>query len=429
MVPGCASLPAKPVRCSSSRWVMKTKIIHRLREELRRGLLVLLALVASLFLRRCTVSTPQRILIIKPDHLGDVLLATPAIQYLRHRHPYATLVAMVGPWASFILRDTPALDALLPFPFPGFDRSTHRQPLLAPYWQLFVAAKRLYAGRFDVAIILRDDHWWGAAMAMLAGIPCRVGYEIPACCPFLTTALPWHPDQHVTVQGIHLAAAVASDLPIPASIESKGEIYHYLPLVYTPTKDDQAWATTWLHQHGIVPDKGNAPLVVLHPGTGGATKLWLTKQWAAVCQTLRTRYGVQVVVTGGPGEEALVQELCHLLDPPPPTMVGEASVGQLTALLGKAALVMGVDSGPLHLAVSQRTPTLHLYGPSNIKRFGPWGEPNRHLAITSSLWCSPCGVFDHCPRQTHPPACMGQISVMQVTDAAEMLLEQSRTLD
>jgi heptosyltransferase-2/heptosyltransferase-3 len=198
------------------------------------------------------------------------------------------------------------------------------------------------------------------------------------------------------------------------------------PLVYTPPADDQTWVQTWLQTHTTSSTRGNGArrLVVLHPGTGGHTKLWPNARWAAVANRLVAQYGVQIVLTGGPGEEELVQQLASLLSIPPVVLAGTLSIGQLTALLGMATLVMGVDSGPLHLAVSQQTPTLHLYGASDAQRFGPWGVASRHVVVQAHLWCSPCGVFDACPRQTDPPECMDALTVEQVVQVASRLLEE-----
>jgi len=200
------------------------------------------------------------------------------------------------------------------------------------------------------------------------------------------------------------------------------------PLVYTPPADDQTWVQTWLQEHMTSSTRGGSArrLVVLHPGTGGRTKLWPDERWAAVANRLVEQYGVQIVLTGGPGEEELVQQLASLLHVPPAVLAGTLSIGQLTVLLGMADLVLGVDSGPLHLAVSQQTPTIHLYGASDAQRFGPWGPASRHVVVQAHLWCSPCGVFDACPRQTNPPECMDALTVEQVVQVASRLLGEWR---
>jgi heptosyltransferase-2/heptosyltransferase-3 len=307
--------------------------------------------------------------------------------------------------------------------FPGFDRGASKSSLFAPYGLLVYYAMLLRAGRFDSAFLLRDDHWWGAALALLAGIPHRHGYAVPACKPLLTTALPWNPRTHVTRQALELVQNATGG---QATVYT--EDCEQFPLVYTPPADDQTWVQTWLQTHTTSSTRGSGArrLVVLHPGTGGHTKLWPNARWAAVANRLVAQYGVQIVLTGGPGEEELVQQLASLLSIPPVVLAGTLSIEQLTALLGMATLVMGVDSGPLHLAVSQQTPTLHLYGASDAQRFGPWGVASRHVVVQAHLWCSPCGVFDACPRQTDPPECMDALTVEQVVQVASRLLEEWR---
>jgi heptosyltransferase-2/heptosyltransferase-3 len=395
------------------------------RSLLRRILLTALAAVGHLFVRRVSSSlpAPRRILLIKPDHLGDVLLATPALRTLREHHPHATIVALVGPWSAPVLARNPDIDVLLTLPFPGFERGTpspHRS-WLRPYLHLLYSAALLRAGTFDTVFLLRDDHWWGAALALLAGIPHRVGHAVPECRPFLTTALPWNPSQHVTRQALDIVRAGVGKKPETTAAPPP-------PLVFLPSPADRDWSAAWLAQHGLLRDpttqRTTPPLLILHPGTGGPAKLWLPERWAAVVNTLTTHSPLRVLLTGGPGEERLVQNIAALLHHPPLTMAGTATIGQLTALLGMAALVMGVDSGPLHLAVSQATPTLHLFGPGSADRFGPWGDQERHRVLHVGLWCAPCGIFRACPRATDPPACMAALSTDQVIEAARELLER-----
>lgn len=360
-------------------------------------------------------ATPQRVLLIKPDHLGDMLLATPAFTHLRQHHPHAFIALLAAPASAALVADHPALDAILPLTFPGFQRGTPapRRPALAAYTHLWHTAQLLQAGTFDTALLLRDDHWWGAALALLARIPRRIGHAHPTCQPFLTTALPWHPAEHVTQQNLAVVAALHDGHP-PATLTPQAA-----PLTYRPPATDRAWATDWYAAH-IVPGRS---MLVLHPGTGGSAKLWPPEHWVTVVQELRRLHPhLDLVLTGTPAEAPLVAAIADQLAPPVHRLVGQTTVGQLTALLAHAALVLGVDSGPLHLAVSQGVPTIHLFGPSDSRRFAPWGDPTRHVVLRADLWCSPCGVFAACPRHTDPPECMASITPAAVIYAAHRLL-------
>jgi heptosyltransferase-2/heptosyltransferase-3 len=435
-----------------------------LKDRLRLLLIRLLVLLLRLFARPAAPA-PRAILVIKPDHLGDVLLLTPALAELRQRHPAARITALVGPWATRLLEGNRDIDAVITCPFPGFVRGAAAGPL-SPYLTLARYALLLRAGRFDTAIIARDDHWWGGLLALGAGIGRRVGFGHPLLAPALTTSLPWDAQSHVTSQALALVDGVpfnakaqraqspqrfkegdfnaeaqsgrgaeiqsvltpdirqpTSDIPAPDIRHPTSDIPisgiptpgHRPPISFFPTAAERNWAAEWAGRHG-----GGRPLIAIQPGSGGAAKLWPAENWAALARGLAGR--ATLVLTGGPADSADVAAVSALLDAPHQTLVGATSLGQLAALFGRCALVLGVDNGPLHLAVSQAVPTVHLFGPGDHGRFGPWGAPDRHVVVRSGLWCSPCGVLSHCPRQTSPSECMTTITVAQVLQVARGLL-------
>ncbi len=371
---------------------------------MRRLLLAMLVRLARPFVRRDSATPPQQVLIIKPDHLGDLLLATPALAALRAALPAARLTALVGPWAASMWQRLPELDALETVSFPGFARGVARSSPLAPYYLLAREAWRLRQCRYDAALILRDDHWWGAALALLAGIPQRVGIGHPLCAPLLSVALPYHPRDHVTAQALAVVRAIIGSDPAPP------------PLRFVPTSAAQEWAADWRRQNLAPADR----LIIIHPGTGGPTKHWLREHWMALARSL-IRPGRRIALTGSPAEASEVAAIAAA-HPALITLSDALTIERLAALLGYADLVIGVDSGPLHIAVSQGAPTIHLFGPSDPLRFGPWGDPARQRVITAGLFCSPCGVFAACPRATDPPECMAAITPAQVAAVAETML-------
>jgi heptosyltransferase-2/heptosyltransferase-3 len=313
--------------------------------------------------------------------------------------------------------------------------------LARPYLMLVRYAMLLRAGRYNLAIVGRDDHWWGAALALLAGIPRRVGFAVPECRPFLTDALPWNPRDHVTAQGLALVeaagrppttdhrpptndeqGATASKTRDARQISQFSILNSQFHARFDPTQDDLAWAEGWLAAQGIAAEDR---LVTLHPGTGGPAKLWRAERWAAVADALAAA-GARLLLTGGPGEESLVEEVAARMRARPLTLAGQTTVGQLAALLRRSALALGVDSGPLHLAAAQSVPTVHLYGPGDAGRFGPWGDPARHVVVRAALWCSPCGVFAACPRGLARPECMELIDTAAVVAQARRLLDAEK---
>lgn len=372
-----------------------------IRDRLR---LFMLRLTGQLLARapRRRSNTLRRVLVIKPDHLGDVLLLTPALRVLREQLPHAQITLLVGPWSQQVVARNPDIDDLLTCPFPGFTRAA-KSNALQPYLLLFKTASLLRRRGFDAALIARDDHWWGAALVALAGIPQRIGYAVPAVQPFLTTTLPHDPDAHVTQQALGLVEAFT------------GQSIVERPALRSPVSDaDRMWAEQWLAEQGLK----DARLAAIHPGTGGQSKLYPTYRWVEVAHALQ-KQACCVLLTGGTGEQALVEQIAGRLKPSPPLLIGTATVGQLAAVYERCHAVLGVDSGPLHLAASVGVPTVSLFGPSNPRRYGPWGDPERHIVLQSGLWCSPCNDLTACPRGTAPSECMTLIRPPQIIGAVD----------
>jgi heptosyltransferase-2/heptosyltransferase-3 len=130
--------------------------------------------------------------------------------------------------------------------------------------------------------------------------------------------------------------------------------------------------------------------------------------------------GVRVLVTGGPDETDLTRTVAAVSSGNVVDVGGQTSFATLAALLYRADIALGPDSGPLHLAVAAGTPTVHLYGPADPALFGPWGDPARHIVIQSDWACAPCGKFDWPDLPAH--ACVREISVDHVWAATRLLL-------
>lgn len=372
--------------------------------------------------RAKTFITP-RILLLRPDHLGDLVLTTPILQALRHALPEAHITMMAGPWSSEIVARHPAIDRLITCPFPGFRRAA--QGALAPYTLLFSTAQQLRRGHYDLAINLRPDFWWGAALLYLARIPRRIGYAIAPGIPFLSTALPFTTPEHATISCLKLVSAGLQTLghaPLPEPYTP--ERY---PAQFEPTLEEQQTVRQRLRRAGITDEM---PFAVIHPGSGAAVKLWRAEAWAMSAAKLTSaRPSMRVILTGSRQERSLLESIARAMptDSTAPLLLTDLTVGQLAALLGQAQLVMGVDSGPLHLAVAQRTPTIHLFGPTDARIFGPWGDPQDHIVIASSQRCSdcaiiPCGRLDFAPHElaTHP--CVRLVAEKRVEVAWKILL-------
>ncbi|MCC6611986.1 MAG: glycosyltransferase family 9 protein [Anaerolineae bacterium] len=378
-----------------------------LKHQARRAALMTLA---HLPMWRRRTSETGRILLIRPDHLGDVLLTTPAIHMLRQRLPDAEIHALVGPWSADVLANDPALDAVLTLDFPGFSRIP-KQSLRSPYELAFQTARQLRRIGYDTAFILRPDHWWGAMVAHLAGIPRRIGYKLTDVSPFLSEAIDHHAE-HAVLQSARLIAAQSGNFALDE-----------LSLTYPVEEADRQWVRGYLEEWGI---SAQQRLIAIHPGSGTWVKRWTDERWATVADALHEQLDVDIVFTGADHELPMISNIVARMRHTPALLVGDANIRQLAALYERARVVLGPDSGPIHLAAAVGSATVSLFGPADPEEFGPWGAPERHLVLTSSIGCRPCRVIDW---ETDDPAnhpCVRDIPIEQVLEAARRLAQRDR---
>jgi len=362
-------------------------------------------------------SDARKILLIRPDHLGDLLFLTPALRHLRQSLPEAHLTLLVGKWGLPIVRHNPHVDEILTCDFPGFTRTEKPSPW-QPYRYLSEQARALKPHRFDTALVLRFDHWWGAWLAAAAGIPRRIGYAIDSVRPFLTHPLPYIDQRHEVEQNFRLAqfAITGNDALSPNNPIGDTEFF--------PDTASAVWAKDWLRAKNV--DDAH-PLVVIHPGAGAAVKLWRAEAWAQVMDALAREFSAQFVLSGSPAERALCAEIAEKSAAQTAIAAGETSLSQIAAIMARTALVIGPDTGPVKLAAAVGAPTLSLYGPVDAVKFGTWGNPRRHRILLAGLACQPCNRLDFPAAETDAHFCVRGLSAAGVIAAAVEMMGNGDT--
>lgn len=336
-----------------------------------------------------------RIAVVKLSALGDVVHALPAVHALRRWWPRAELTWIVERREEAILLGNPDLDYVVAVDTRLWRREFRRlvggPPVLA---KLRGLVRRLGAGRFDIAVDLQGL-WKSGVITGLTRAPIRVGL-VPSQCRERPSA--WFTNRRVTLPaaathvveqclavvggglGIDLAAVGPPAFPIALSPEAAASV------------------ARWCEGEGI---KADASVVVLNPGSGGDGKRWAVEAFRRLGEELAVRLAARVVVAWGPGEEPLARAIAHGMRAgaavPPSTTIPE-----MVALFRRAALVVGGDTGPVHIAAALQVPTVGLYGPTSARRNGPYGS--RTAAVQS------------------PSGRMDGISVEAVLAAAEPLL-------
>jgi lipopolysaccharide heptosyltransferase II len=376
---------------------------------------------------------PLRILLIRPDHIGDLLFATPAFRVLRRACPDVHLAAMVGPWGKAVIESNPNLNELIVCEFPAFSRKP-KTSFLAPYRLAQQWAEQLRSQHFDMAIVLRFDHWWGALLAHLARIPQRVGYAFAECEPFLSQAIPYESHRHEVQQNLTLVEAAARF--VGGSV-SGAIAQDPLSLDFSVGAQDVEYIAQYLASRGVPcsTSAGQELLIAIHPGAGAPVKQWLPAAWAQVGDSLAASCAARIVITGSRDELDLAWSVSARMRSDAIVAAGDTSLAQLAALFERCQLVIGPDCGPLHLAVAVGTPTVHLYGPVDAAKFGPWGASRhsvpplggqKHVVVTSGRTCIPCNRLDYSTQELPAHPCIRDIAPKSVLEAAQKLLAQGR---
>lgn len=381
------------------------EMLHKppLRHQIRRMMLRVFANTYIPPSRRAPHT--DRILLIRPDHLGDVLLTTPAIRVLRRAYPHTEIHALVGPWSAPVLENYDELDLVLTVPFPGFTRGKETD-WRSPYRYAIQTSRNLRRIGYAQAVIFRPDHWWGAWVARLTGIPRRIGYNHVDTGIFLTDPVEHHHDHSVT-QSLRLIEALIGEPINPDTVK----------LTFPANTLDHAFVRGYLSEWGITADH---PYFCIHPGSGTKVKQWEPEKWAEVADVLTEQLQAQVIFTGGDYELPLIQSIIQQMQSPATIMAGDTEVGQLASLYAGAVVVLGPDSGPLHLAVAVDTPSVTLFGPADPIEFGPWGDPRKHHVLTTDIACRPCRILSWSKDDPRFHPCIRDITVRQVLNAARL---------
>jgi lipopolysaccharide heptosyltransferase I len=306
-------------------------------------------------------SPPQRILIIKPSAIGDIVHALPVLAALRKRWPDSHISWLIGAAYADLLAEHPLLDELICFQRHQFAQSwRNRGAAVGLFRFLYDMHKR----QFDLVIDLQGL-FRSAVLARITRCDVRIGFANARELGFVfySHRIPIESmDQHAVDRYLKVAAALGCDT---SQVE--------FPLV-VGEQDRQSIAA-------LLGD--DRPYAVLLPGSNWATKRWPVERFGQLVGPLRERFGLRTVVAGGREDEQLGNSI-----PGAVNLVGRTTLRQLVGLLQRAELVIANDSGPMHIAAALGRPLLALFGPTNPIRTGPYRRGDCVLRL--DLPCIPC---------------------------------------
>ena len=334
----------------------------------------------------------QDILIVKPSALGDVIQATCVLPVLKEAFPGVRISWLVFEHNAEIVRGHPLVDNVL---------AVRRRGGIAALPGII---RSLRAPRFDTVIDLQGL-LRSAVLSRLTGCPRRIGFadgrEQSTLFYTETFDLPRH-SMHAVDRYLALCGRLGAQVPAE-------------PAFPLPVRD--AHRTRIVELLGDF--AGGKPLVVVNPTAKWPSKRWPAGSFASVADTLTRRCRAGIVLVGGPSETTIVSETASLMACGSLDLSGRISIMELAALLERADLFLGNDSGPMHLASATRTPTVAVFGPTDPLRTGPY---NRKAAVVrAQLDCMPC-FRRSCDR----PRCLEEVTPQKVADVCEEVLAGPR---
>jgi ADP-heptose:LPS heptosyltransferase len=322
----------------------------------------------------------MKILMIRPEMIGDTILLTPLISALKNKYPASQIFLLMRPGMEEIVKNNPEVAGVI---------------LLSNYWELL---RKIKAEKFDAAIVMEDNptpKW--AYLTLLAGIPQRIGDKSRLLYGWIYNKGVWLNSADPTLHHVELYLKLLEPLGIKGARP---------PLKLNPDPEAEK------KMEKLMP----ANAIGIHIGTGGGNRALLPETYAQIANGLNS----PVVLLGGRAEVETLKHLKSHLNVPVLDLVGKLSLQELFSAIKRLTLFIGVDSGPLHAAAAFKVPIVALYTAKDVNpnRWLPW--QTKYLSIKSppeacQLKCS--------HRECQKDYCLTAIKAEPVVEAARELLK------
>jgi lipopolysaccharide heptosyltransferase II len=352
---------------------------------------------------RASTSPPERILILRLERIGDLLMVVDPISSIRSLAPQARIDLVVGSWNRALAQLIPGINAVETLDVPWMAREG-----AGDAWRALVQRAREWRDRgYDLAINFEPDIRSNLLLA-LSGASRRVGFDSGGGGAVLTDAIAPDPRAHIAVNAAALVEHAFGQKPA-------GKVPHVG--LNIPEEARRKAAT-------LVASAGDRALVGIQPAAGRRVKEWDPVRFAEVGAELARSGRASVMLVGSAGDKPVVDAVraawpagVPLLELPP-----ETDLVVLAAVLERFKLLITGDTGPMHLAAAVGTPILAIFGPSLPSRYAPLSPRSKIVRI--DIHCSPCNLMRKPPERCVGviPDCLAGISTASVLRAAEEML-------
>jgi heptosyltransferase-1 len=334
----------------------------------------------------------MRILLVRLSAIGDILFATPLIAALRRADPHAHLAWLVQPEYRTLLAGHPDLDEVIVCPLAHWRRLWQERRLRELWGELGALRSTLRAGRFDRAIDLQGLLKSGL-LTWLSGAPERIGLGSREGSQWLMTRLVPRGGELARIGSEYRFLAETLGLPVDD-----------FAMALYPGADAESMASRLIAEQGLA-----GGYAALCPFTTRPQKHWVETRWGELARRLSEELGLVPVLLGGPADRAAAARIRAAASVPLVDLTGQTSLTTAGALIARAALLLGVDTGLGHMGIVFGTPSLLLFGATR-----PYLDTSRANArvLYHRLDCSPC---------KRRPTCAGAFTCMRLIEVEEIL--------
>lgn len=338
----------------------------------------------------------KRILIVRTDKIGDLVLSTPVIKAVRDAYPGSYIAALVRPYAHEVIKNNPYLDEVI-----TYEKSKKGIGILKDLKFILALRKK----KFDLALVLHPKNRTHIII-FLSGISERVGYD-KKLGVLLTKKIP-----HIKEYGLKHEIDYTLDIVRYVGIEPVEK----KPCVY-PDKDADKKIDDVFIKSGISRDDA---VITMHPGSSCPSKRWKVERFAKVADTLAEKYRAKIVIIAGPKDKGFGDDMAKFMTAKNINLSGKTTVTDLVSILRRSRLFISNDSGPVHIACAVGTPTISIFG-RNDRGLSParWRPVGPHdIALHKNVGCELC-LAHNCKRGF---ACLEAITADDVIAAADRIL-------
>lgn len=351
-----------------------------------------------------TWNNAKKILCIRLDTIGDVIMTTPAIRALKTSHCDRHITLMTSSAGAVVAPLLPDIDDLIIYDSPWLKATATRQNSDPEY----AIISELRERNFDAAVIFTvysQTPLPTTVLCYMAGIPLRLAHCHENPYQLLTDWIkdpePENFTRHEVQRQLDLVAHVGS------TIEDQ-RLKLRIPEIA------RSHVQYLLDEIGINPNK---PWVVIHPGATAISRRYPPESFAIAARKLAKDYNIQIIFTGVESEIELVESIRFQMQAPSFSLVHRLYLGELAALLEKAPLLISNNTAPVHIAAAVGTPVVDLYALTNPQHT-PWEVPNR--VIFHDVPCRIC-YKSICPEGHYH--CLRLVEPERVVNAALELLQ------